>query len=162
MLAISVVVLLGFTYGSVELTSTPGFCRTCHEIQAPHDSWLRSPHGKVKGKILATCRDCHVPSWKRPWAVIWFKLTHGLGDGYHHFAGNERHEDPEFYFGLKQKAMPDVPNATCLSCHQDILRDKDVIRTAEWGEIRGLHRSEEASKLSCTMCHKNTGHDIYD
>src|SRR5512142_1752731 len=77
------------TYPAVELSSVPGFCRSCHVIEPAHESWQRSAHyldPKTK-KIRATCRDCHVPSWKEPWAVIAVKLEHGFGDTYHNLAG---------------------------------------------------------------------------
>ncbi len=161
-LLVAALLLVGLSYPAVELTSGPGFCRSCHEISLAHESWTRSAHANdaKTGKARATCRDCHVPSWKQPWAVVAVKLKHGFGDLYHHLAGHERHQDPEFYFGLKQKTLADVSDAKCLDCHQDIYR-KDVRTTEESGEVRGLHSNEETRKVRCVVCHKNTGHDVY-
>lgn len=150
-----------FTYVSVEATSVPGFCNSCHVIKPAYESWKRSPHRTVKGKERADCRDCHVPSWKEPWSVVGVKLYHGVKDTYNNLAGNARPDDPTYYFELKHDALQTVDNEICLNCHEDILTpEKDVIKTEE-GEVRGLHRSEEAAKLACTVCHKNTGHDLY-
>lgn len=156
-----VILFPAFSYVSVEATSVPGLCNSCHEIKPAYESWMRSPHRTVKGKERADCRDCHVPSWSAPWAVVGVKVYHGFRDTYNHLAGNARPSDPSFYFELKHEALQTVDNDVCLSCHEDILTaEKDVIKSEE-GVVRGLHRSEEAAKLACTVCHKNMGHDPY-
>ncbi len=156
-----VIILPLFSYISVEATSVPGLCRSCHEIEAAVQSWERSPHRTVDGKERADCRDCHVPGWKRPWAVIRVKLYHGVRDTYSHLTGKARPEDPKFYFELKHDALKDVGDDVCLSCHEKVRhKEQDVIKTEE-GEVRGLHTSEAAAGVACITCHKNTGHDIY-
>lgn len=156
-----VLVIPAFTYGSVELTSTPGFCRACHEIEPVYQSWSRSPHAPARGKDRAGCRDCHVSSWTNPLAVIWDKLVHGTRDAYHHFASADARAARDFYFRLKQGALMNVTSETCLRCHEKV-RDpaQDVIGT-DSGPVRGLHTSKELRDLPCTMCHRNTGHEIY-
>lgn len=148
-------------FGSVELTSTPAFCRSCHEIEPVYLGWSRSPHAPVKGKERADCRDCHLPSWTNPLAVVWAKLTHGFKDAYHHYASEETRRAKDFYFRLKQSASREVSSDTCLGCHEEVLDpSKDVIESED-GTVRGLHTAKEIRKLACTMCHKNTGHGPY-
>ena len=153
----SVLLLPFFAYSSVELTSGPAFCSSCHEIGPAVESWRRSQHATIKGKERADCRDCHVPHWGNPLAVIWVKVRHGFKDLYHHWASDR---EQGFYFRAKQTALADVDDETCLVCHEEIRGAKDVIKTSE-GVFRGLHASEEARKVPCTMCHKNTGHGPY-
>jgi nitrate/TMAO reductase-like tetraheme cytochrome c subunit len=151
-----------FTFGSVELTSGPGFCDSCHEIKPAVASWRTSQHAPKDGKHRADCRDCHVPSWRNPAAVVWIKLKHGAKDVYHHFASAERRKEPDFYFRLKAITLEDVDDRTCLSCHEDMRGVKDVIKTEDGEVVRGLHQSAEARKVRCTVCHKNTGHGPFD
>ncbi len=151
-----------FTFGSVELTSGPGFCNSCHEIKPAVASWRTSQHAPKDGKHRADCRDCHVPSWQNPVAVVWIKLKHGAKDVYHHFASAKAREAPDFYFRLKGITLEDVDDRTCLKCHEEIRGAKDVIKTEDGEVVRGLHQSQEARKVRCTVCHKNTGHGPFD
>lgn len=155
---LSVILFPLLAYAGVELTSSPSFCATCHEIAPAVESWKRSQHAPVGGEHKADCRDCHVPRWGNPVALLWDKLSRGVKDLYHHWA-SERRET--FYFRAKQHALDRMNDDTCLSCHEDIRGTKDVIKTAR-GVFRGLHAAPETRKVSCTMCHKNTGHDAYD
>ena len=66
-----------------------------------------------------------------------------------------------FLFRIKHMASMDVSNHTCIGCHEKVLDPAaDVVKSPE-GEVRGLHTFTEVKNLSCIMCHKNTGHDIY-
>jgi len=60
------IIFIIFTYSAVEITSTPSFCGTCHEIKPAIESWKASDHSMKDGKIRATCQDCHIGSWKNP------------------------------------------------------------------------------------------------
>lgn len=151
------------TYTGVEATSVPGFCDSCHEIEPAVASWRRSSHAydAEKREDRADCRDCHVPAWGNPIAVAWVKAQHGVKDVYHHLADPGAAAQGDFYFRLKYRALMAVDDAVCLDCHDQIRGEDDVIETED-GELRGLHASEEALKVRCTVCHKNTGHDLYD
>ncbi|MEQ8189031.1 MAG: NapC/NirT family cytochrome c [Candidatus Eremiobacterota bacterium] len=145
-------------YPAVEMTSTPSFCSTCHEIKPAVESWKVSDHGIVDGKARATCRDCHIPSWKNPASVIINKSTHGIKDTYHHFFSKEDIGKEDFYFAIKHRAIKSMPDERCISCHKDIYdREKDIIES-ETGIIKGLHTEKEVKKLSCLICHKHSGH----
>ena len=146
------------TYTSVEATSVPNFCSSCHEIKPAVLSWKRSAHATTKDGKRAACRDCHVPSWSHPLDAVWLKMRHGIRDTYSHLA-IER--EPDFYFRAKEQALANMDDAVCLRCHEQILDSKDVIEDAE-GPVRGLHSSAEAKKLSCMVCHKNTGHGPFE
>ncbi|MFH1723034.1 MAG: NapC/NirT family cytochrome c [Elusimicrobiota bacterium] len=153
-------------YTSVELTSTPWFCGSCHEMEPVKEGWMASEHyprpDRPKGRRGASCRDCHLPGWHHPASVLAQKIRHGLKDGYRHFLPARDHEAKDFYFALKQVYLSQTTDAMCLRCHATV-RDpaEDVIETG-LGEIRGLHSSKEATVLRCVTCHKNMGHGIYE
>jgi nitrate/TMAO reductase-like tetraheme cytochrome c subunit len=152
----------GLSVAAVELTSGPGFCNSCHEIGPAVSSWRGSAHAPRDGKQRADCRDCHVPSWRNPAAVVWVKLKHGLKDLYHHFASAESRKQPDFLFRIKAQAHEDVDDRACLRCHDEIRGAKDVIKDEGGEVVRGLHASDEARKVRCAVCHKNTGHGPFD
>lgn len=146
-------------YVGVEWTSTPEFCGLCHEIEPAITSWKQSEHYLFDGKIRANCRDCHIPSWDDPIAVLSVKITHGCKDVYHHFDVDETiAKEPDYYFRLKQNALLQINDSTCLQCHEQI-RDpsKDII-VIQGRVVHGLHSQPEAKKVSCMMCHKSMGH----
>jgi cytochrome c-type protein NapC/trimethylamine-N-oxide reductase cytochrome c-type subunit TorC len=151
------------TYGGVEATSTAALCQSCHEIEPAVASFERSPHAKdpKTGQNRATCRDCHVPSWDNPLAAVWGKLSHGARDLYVHLATPEAAAAPDFYFALKGRLLMNASDEACLDCHAEIRGAKDTIDTAD-GKLVGLHASPEARRVACIVCHKNTGHDLYD
>lgn len=154
-------VLLGLpllTWSGVEATSVPAFCSSCHEIEAAVASWRTSEHAARDGRDRADCRDCHVPPWSHPFDAVYVKATHGVADLY---AKATRDPDAEFYFRLKQQTIAATADEDCLRCHPEVLTDEDVIETEE-GEVRGLHRSDEAKKLKCITCHRGTGHNAFE
>jgi nitrate/TMAO reductase-like tetraheme cytochrome c subunit len=160
-LIICCISLAVFTYSAVEITSTPSFCSNCHEIKPSVESWKVSVHGIVDGKRRATCRDCHIPSWKNPAWVIINKAMHGLKDTYHHFFLKEEMGKEDFYFAMKYKAINSMPDDNCTVCHSKVLNHQEDIIKSEVGSVTGLHTTEDVKKLSCLMCHKHTGHLPY-
>jgi len=150
--------ILLLIYPAVEITSTPSFCNSCHEIKPAVESWKVSDHGIVDGKARATCRDCHIPSWKNPVSVIINKSTHGIKDTYHHFFSKEEFGKEDFYFAIKHRAIKSMPDERCIACHKEIFdREKDIIQSGT-EVIKGLHTEKEVKKLSCLICHKHSGH----
>jgi nitrate/TMAO reductase-like tetraheme cytochrome c subunit len=52
---ITIVILVVLLGVALELTSTPRFCNTCHNMKPYYASWVKSSHKDV------TCTDCHFP-----------------------------------------------------------------------------------------------------
>lgn len=155
--------LVGISYVGVEATSTPEFCGLCHEMEPVIVSWKNSEHYTFDGEIRATCRDCHIPPWNDPVATLSVKITHGCRDLYLHFGAKETMaREPDYYFRLKENALPSMTDAMCLHCHADV-RDPEKDRVTIDGKvIQGLHLQPEALKVSCIICHKHIGHGYYD
>lgn len=161
-ISLALLVLFILTYPAVELTSTVSFCNSCHEIKPAVESWKTSEHGIVEGKVLATCRDCHIPSWTNPFNVLIVKASHGAKDLYHHFFSKEEIKKEDFYFAMKYKTIKSTPNDRCTVCHEKVLNPgEDIIKT-DYLQVCSLHTSEEAINLSCLMCHRNMGHSSYE
>jgi len=141
------------TYWSVEATSTPQFCIQCHEIKPAYNTWKKSTHYKVaKGKKIAMCRDCHLPSWRNPPRLFWAKAYHGTKDIYYHFSDKDQLDYKYYLYEMKVNARKDIPNANCLPCHKDIYKTKDPLLKAVHYDIR------KNKNLRCVDCHKNLVH----
>jgi len=138
---------------AVELTSTPEFCSSCHEMKPAYDSWKNSKHYNVPaGKKRADCRDCHVPPWDMPLAVFYSKTYHGIKDVYRHFA--EKHElmDPGYHEKMKIHAPKGMYKESCLACHRDIYKK-------EYEGVVNVHA--HAKKANCASCHTGLVHYPY-
>ncbi|HDQ25246.1 MAG TPA: hypothetical protein ENN43_00670, partial [bacterium] len=93
-------------YASVELTSTPEFCSSCHIMEQAHASWTESVHYNVpEGEKRAACRDCHLPPWNRPVELLWSKAYHGIKDVAKNFLEKEEMKYPGYYFNMKSNRV---------------------------------------------------------
>jgi nitrate/TMAO reductase-like tetraheme cytochrome c subunit len=157
LLVLCVFIGAGFTYWSVEATSTPEFCISCHEIQPAYDSWKESSHYKVPAdKEIATCRDCHLPSWKNPVVLLWAKAYHGSKDVYHHIVDKDKLDRYYYRYMMKIDARKNFPDAYCLKCHSDIYQQQEK-------ELIIYHKNLKTnSNLKCVDCHKNLVHTQYE
>ena len=52
---LAITVLSVGTVGFVEVSSQPGFCKSCHVMEPYYQSWTTSSHREV------TCIECHIP-----------------------------------------------------------------------------------------------------
>ena len=143
-------------YASVELTSTPEFCSSCHIMEQAHASWTESVHYNVpEGEKRAACRDCHLPPWNRPVELLWSKAYHGIKDVAKNFLEKEEMKYPGYYFNMKSKAWKTVHNASCLKCHSDIF-DKD------YGGAGNIHAGLKKNRnMRCASCHADVAHKEY-
>ncbi len=158
-IVITVGALIAVTAGSfigVEATSTNAFCSSCHEMKPAYESYLKSSHYNLEeGKRIATCRDCHVPPWSNPAAVLWSKTYHGIKDIYKHFADSEVLEDPGYHVIMRVNATKGIADSSCLQCHRDIF-------TKDYGEFVKIHVSVKNNRSSkCTSCHQYLVHWPY-
>lgn len=144
---------LCFTYFSVEMTSTTEFCVLCHEMDHSLETLKESTHYKDEnGKTIATCRDCHLPSWRHPIGLVWAKMYHGTKDVYHHFADGDEMKYPYYQYEMRMKARKSVPSSSCIECHDDVMESKDP-------DIIMFHKGLIKNKqLNCVDCHKNLVH----
>ncbi len=130
-------IFLVFLAGSIQYTSRPAFCTTCHYMEPFYESWTASSHSQV------TCTACHFPPGIE--GTIRGKLA-GL-------------EQVISYIGssyTRRKPWAEIEDASCLQsgCHetrnlQGKVRFKNVVfdHTSHLGELR------RGKQLRCTSCH---------
>ena len=125
-----VIAVAVIAFGTIEYTSTPGFCGSCHEIKPSVDGWRTSVHGT---EDAATCLDCHADP-----GFVGEMIAHigGLQEAYVHVT-----EKPE-----AEHILGMVPAARCLECHDDAWDDK--VFAAE-------HPTKESP---CGVCHRESAH----
>jgi cytochrome c nitrite reductase small subunit len=58
----------------VKVTSTPGFCKSCHVMETEYEDWFKSGlHRSIK------CVDCHLPN-SNPFSHLMWKAIDGSKD----------------------------------------------------------------------------------
>ncbi|MCH7762400.1 MAG: cytochrome c3 family protein [Candidatus Marinimicrobia bacterium] len=123
---------------SLEYTSKPAFCSTCHFMQPYVDSWKTSTHSEVM------CTDCHFPPGLK--AKLKGKIT-AASMVVNYFTGVYK----------KSKPWAEIEDASCLrsDCHEQgllkgkILFNEGIIFDHE-PHVTKLRREK---KLRCTSCH---------
>lgn len=123
-----------FMYGAIAVTSTPTFCKSCHEMAPEYQTFQASSHNQIK------CTQCHI----KPGAVS--TLLHkvkSLGEVYHHVT----------------KTIPNpvvmtekIENETCMQCHS-----KNRLVTAT-GDLKVNHVKHVEKEIPCTICHQGVAH----
>lgn len=128
------IVLLGGMYGVIEATSTPSFCKVCHEMGPEHITYSASAHSEI------SCVQCHV----KPGAVntVVHKVE-ALKEVYYHVIGPP---DP-----IAQTVA--VENENCLQCHS-----KNRLVTAT-GDLKVNHTEHIKEDIPCITCHSGVAHN---
>ena len=127
---VSLALLGGVTWA----TSTPAFCKSCHEMRPEFYTWKVSDHSQV------TCVRCHIgPS---PQAFVQHKLG-ALKQIYQHVTG-------KYYLPI-ELAQP-VGSSLCLQCHSE-----------QWesggsGDLKIPHAKHLTQGINCTECHAGVAH----
>lgn len=129
-----VFLFLLFLGGSMWVTSTPAFCRTCHEMRPEYYTWEVSDHSQV------TCVRCHIGPGTENFAR--HKIS-ALNQVYLHVTGR---------YLLPLELKEPLSNETCLQCHTDQWE-----RTAS-GDIKMPHKTHLAQGVACTDCHLGVAH----
>jgi len=112
-------------------TDRPGFCPSCHEMRPYSEAWQAGPHDEV------WCIDCHVdPGIPARFAHKWIALNEVRA----HLAGDTRFPRP---------VPPEIPDARCIRCHQDVP-----------ALIDGFSHADHAEKGTCAECHIHDGHRV--
>lgn len=133
---LGVILLSVGTVGFVQISSTPGFCKSCHIMRPYYESWARSEHRNV------SCIQCHIAPGIKAEAMTKIQAANMVVK----------------YFTNSYGPRPwaEVSDAACLraGCHSDRLIEGVVdykgVRfdhTAHLGEIR------RGIQLRCTSCH---------
>jgi nitrate/TMAO reductase-like tetraheme cytochrome c subunit len=127
------IVLLGSMYGVIEATSTPSFCKVCHEMGPEHITFTNSAHSEI------SCVQCHV----KPGAVetVVHKVE-SLKEVYYHVVGPP---DP-----IAQTVA--VENENCLQCHSE---NRLVTAT---GDLKVNHAKHIDKDIPCITCHSGVVH----
>ncbi len=137
-LIVTAVVVTIFLIITMEVTSKPGFCKTCHYMKPYYQSWQESSHNKV------TCTDCHFPPGFK--SKIRGKFT-AFSMLVNYFTGVYK----------KGKPWAEISDASCMrsGCHETKLLSGKVsfkknILFDHTPHLTGLRRGK---KLRCTSCH---------
>ncbi|MCC7262241.1 MAG: NapC/NirT family cytochrome c [Candidatus Latescibacteria bacterium] len=130
--------LVGFgllaTILTVEATSQPKFCGSCHIMEPYYKSWLTSSH-----KDFA-CVECHIPPGI--YSEIQ-KKTEAISMVASYFTGT---------YGTNPWA--EVDDAACLQCHQRrLLAGKENYKGVIFDHEPHLSELRREKKLRCTSCH---------
>lgn len=109
------VALVAIGFGAWEYTSTPGFCRSCHEISVSVVGFEESAHADVAG-----CMDCHADE-----GFVGEAVAHigGIQEAYVHFT-----ESP-----AEGEIRGFVPAERCLKCHEK-----------DWDELPETHPTRDS------------------
>ncbi|MCH7732423.1 MAG: cytochrome c3 family protein [Candidatus Marinimicrobia bacterium] len=123
---------------SVEYTSRPQFCRSCHYMEPYVESWEKSTHSDV------TCTDCHFPPGLK--SKLKKKFT-AISMTVNYFTGVYK----------KSKPWAEITDSSCLrsGCHVERLLEgrvlfKEGIIFYHEPHLINLRREK---KLRCTSCH---------
>ncbi len=126
--------ILALMVGALQLTSTPLFCQSCHEMRPEYVTWKASAHNKI------SCVDCHI----EPGAQNFVKhKLNSFKQIYDHFTGN-----------VLTPISLDIPikDAVCERCHST---NRVVTPT---GDIQIPHRVHKQNGVTCVTCHSAVVH----
>jgi cytochrome c nitrite reductase small subunit len=145
-------IFIGVSFITIEATSTPEFCMTCHEMKiVGEQGWEKSGHVHNSGGVVAECKDCHIPPGLVP--MLWTKARDGSKDIFMHVFGES---DP---YKIKwdehgRTARKKISDSSCLRCHKNLIPDgasiKMIIAHREYKRLDGQKK--------CLDCHTNEFH----
>jgi len=139
LLIIGIPVFIGVVVvASFEITSTPEFCSTCHNMKPYYESWKTSSHNEVN------CIKCH----SDPGIVPYLKTkANGLVEVVIYLSGN-----------LPTSYQTEVSDESCLreGCHsQEELKEEkvDFEKGIYFEHEKHLQTLRDDFRLRCTSCH---------
>ncbi len=119
---------------SVEITSTPTFCGTCHIMKPYYESWKISGHNKV------ACVECHISPG----------VTAEIRKKYEALSMVAKY----FTATYGTKPWAEVDDAACLRCHERrLLEGKEMYKGVRFDHTPHLIEMKRGKKLRCTSCH---------
>lgn len=126
--------LVFFIVGALELTSTPRFCQSCHEMRPEYVTWKSSAHSQI------SCIDCHIDPGTKNFLVHKIKSFDQL---YKHFTG-------KVYAPITIDKT--ISDEVCERCHTP-----NRVATPS-GDIKIPHKVHKESKVPCVICHQAVAH----
>ncbi len=129
--------LIIITFISIEITSQPSFCKTCHYMEPYYQSWKQSVHSDVK------CTQCHFPPGLA--GTIRGKLE-GLVQVVNYISSSYS----------RRKPWAEIEDASCLrsGCHETQKLNTDVVyKGVHFNHKKHLNNMRRGKKLRCTSCH---------
>lgn len=131
------VIFLVFLAGSIEYTSRPAFCTTCHYMEPFYQSWSESSHSEV------TCTKCHFPPGIE--GTIRGKLA-GLEQVVSYLSSSY----------TRRKPWAEIDDSSCLQsgCHETRkLEGKVQFHNVVFDHKSHLGELRRGKQLKCTSCH---------
>lgn len=119
---------------SVEVTSTPRFCGTCHNMHPYYESWKKSSHNQI------ACVDCHIPPG----------LTSEVRKKFEALSMVAK------YFTATYGTHPwaEIDDVNCLQCHdRRLIAGKVTYKDILFDHSPHLTEMRRGKKLRCTSCH---------
>ncbi len=135
----------------IEVTSTPEFCASCHEIEQFRVAWAEGPHGSMeKGVVSASCVDCHLPPAED--GILQYLTAKGMSgtkDIISHYRGHE----PDWVANL-EKREEFTYETGCKKCHVELVAPGIPLKAFL------AHRDYKNGQTSktCIECHPQVGH----
>lgn len=119
---------------SVQASSTPKFCGSCHVMKPYYESWKASGHSSV------ACVECHIP----PGVTAEFRKKYeALAMVARYFTGT-----------YSTNPWAEVDDAACLRCHERrLIQGKETFHNALFDHRPHLTEVRRGMKLRCTSCH---------
>jgi predicted CXXCH cytochrome family protein len=119
---------------AMQMSSTPGFCGSCHIMRPYYDSWKHSGHNTI------ACVECHIS----PGITAELRKKYeAMSMVVKYFTGT---------YGTNPWA--EVDDAACLRCHERrLLEGKEVYRDVLFDHTPHLTESRRGLRLRCTSCH---------
>jgi len=123
------------------VSSSPGFCATCHSMTPEYETWKRSSHAKI------TCYSCHGPK-----SVVQLIYNKSIVDS----KGPLQEVTGRFAKPVNAESelsQEGIPMERCERCHSN--------QNRKFTFSRGIymdHLAHKAAGIDCTVCHNRITH----
>ena len=162
--AIATGVAIACSAAAVVLTSSEGFCISCHEMRdTVYAEFKGTIHDKNRTGVRADCAACHIPH-DSVVAMLTTKTTSGLRDIYGHFISGvidtkEKFEKERYRLAVGVWThMKKTDSAECRYCH-----NREGMEPDKQSETaRASHAKMKAEGLTCIDCHFGIAHNEPD
>jgi cytochrome c-type protein NapC len=153
---------LGAFNWTMEMTNTPQFCISCHEMREfVYAEYQETHHYKNRVGVRATCANCHVPKAWGPKVVRKVKATlvevpnHLLGS----IATEEKFEAKRLVLAERVwKEMKANDSRECRACHS--YEAMDLAKQDRSARRRHAPEYLERTGETCIDCHKGVAHKL--
>lgn len=127
---------------TVQLTSTPSFCGSCHIMRPYYASWKASTHNHI------ACVECHIPPGLGSEVQ---KKYEALSMVARYFTGT-----------YSTKPWAEVEDAACFRCHEKRLLTGPIrFQEVKFNHAPHLSELRNGKRLRCTSCHTQIVQDTH-